>query len=51
MNKLIAKLIYFFLPSYFDNKTSEELNKWQIADVYNGKIYFNEKVDDEKQNI
>jgi hypothetical protein len=51
MKKLIVNLIHFFAPSYFTNKTYEELSRWEIADVYNDKIYFNEKVDDEKQNI
>ena len=51
MKEVMVKLIHFFAPSYFANKTYEELSRWEISDVYNGKIYFNEKVDDEKQNI
>ena len=48
MNKLIAKIIHFFAPSYFGNKTYEELSRWEISDVYNGKIYFNECQDQEQ---
>jgi hypothetical protein len=48
MNKVMVKLIHFFVPSYFANKTYEELSRWEIADIYNGKIYFNEKQNQEQ---
>ena len=48
MKRILVKIIHFFAPSYFSNKTYEELKKWEIADVYNGKIYFNECQDQEK---
>jgi hypothetical protein len=40
MKKLIVKLIHFFAPSYFSNKSYGQLSKWGIEDIYNGKIYF-----------
>jgi hypothetical protein len=40
MKKLIASVIHFIKPSYFENLSFEELEKWEIEDVIDNKILF-----------
>lgn len=40
MKKLIAKLIHWVNPEYFTGKDYEFLSKWNIEDVYDGKLIF-----------
>jgi hypothetical protein len=49
MKRIVIKLIHFLAPNYFCNKTYGELReKWGIADVCYGKIYFIECQQQEK---
>ena len=40
MKKILAHIIHYFKPHYFENKSYRYLSKWGIKDVYNGKIWF-----------
>lgn len=40
MRKIIAIVIHFISPSYFENLSFEELNEWDIEDVIDNKILF-----------
>lgn len=40
MKKLLVRIIHFISPSYFPNKSYDQLDAWGIEDVVDGKIYF-----------
>ncbi len=40
MKRFLARLIHYFKPNYFSNKSYARLSKWNITDVCDGKIYF-----------
>ena len=40
MKKIIARIVHAINPKYFVNCSYDRLDKWDIEDVYEGKIYW-----------
>ena len=38
MKKIIAKIIYYFNPNYFQKCSYNRLDKWGIEDIVEGEI-------------
>tara|TARA_R110002012_G_scaffold319158_1_gene538922 strand:- start:641 stop:769 length:129 start_codon:yes stop_codon:yes gene_type:complete len=38
MKKVIARIVYYFNPKYFDDCSYDRLDKWGIEDIFEGEI-------------
>ena len=38
MKKIIARIVYYFNPKYFNDCSYDRLDKWGIEDIFEGQI-------------